>query len=211
MNKEKIKSVLTIANGKPPKKRLLNRLVKQSDCIIAADGGANTCYKYSINPDYIIGDLDSVDEKSKQHFKDSEFIYRPGQNEHDLLKALKFCESLKPKKVVVTAVFGKRIDHTFSNLFTLQNQNLNFELEFIDDYAKIFIINNQFEFNLPKNQPISFLSYKPVYGITLKRFKYNLTNKDFPAGFNGVSNEIKKSPATVEIKEGSVIAIVAHG
>ena len=210
MKDSELKSVLVIANGKSPKRKLLQRLVNNSDCIIAADGGANTCFKYNIHPDYIIGDFDSIDEKSKQHFKNSEYIYLPDQNEHDLLKAIQFCNKLKPNKVIVTAVFGKRIDHTLSNLFYLQNLHFKFDLEFIDKHSKIFIIQGKHKFNFPATHPVSLLSFNPVFGITIKGFKYNLTNEDYPAGFNGVSNEIKKNPATIQIKKGSVIAIVAH-
>jgi len=210
MNSKILKSVLIIANGKATKKKLLQKLVNKSDCIIAADGGANICFQNNITPDYVIGDFDSIDINLKSHFKTTEFIYKPNQEEHDLLKALKFCKTLKPQKVICTVVFGKRIDHTFSNLFILQNQNFKFELEFIDDYAKVFIINNKHKFNLSPNNPISFLSYTPVFGVTLKGFKYNLNKKDFPDGFNGVSNEIAETPASISVKKGSLIAIVPH-
>jgi thiamine pyrophosphokinase len=206
----RIKTVLIIANGKQPKKQLLQNLVKNSDCIIAADGGCNICFKNNIHPDYVIGDFDSIDNKLKSHFKNSEFIYRPEQDEHDLLKALKFCETLKPEKVVVTAVFGKRIDHVLSNFFILQNVKFKFQIEFVDDYGKVFIINKKHEFNLPTTHSISFLSYKSIFGVTLKGFKYNLSEKDFPNGFNGVSNEIAKKPAAVSVKKGSLIAIIPH-
>lgn len=210
MNKQ-LSSVLIIANGKVPKKQLLQNLVKESDCIIAADGGCNICFKNNIHPDYVIGDFDSIDRKLKTHFKNSEFIYKPAQDEHDLLKALKFCETLNPQKVVAASVFGKRIDHTFSNLFILQNQNFKFQLEFIDDYAKVFLINKKHAFNLPPTHPISFLSYNPVFGVSLKGFKYNLNEINFPNGFNGVSNQIAKNPASIFVKKGSLIAIVPNG
>ena len=207
----RIKTVLIIANGKSPNKQLLQSLVEESDCIIAADGGSNICFKNNIYPDYVIGDFDSIDNMLKSHFKNSEFIYRPEQDEHDLLKALKFCETLKPQKIIATAVFGKRIDHILSNLFILQNGNFNFQIEFVDDYTKVFIINKKKEFNLLQNHPISFLSYKPVFGVTLNGFKYNLDDKDFPNGFNGVSNEITENPASVTIKKGIITAIVPYG
>lgn len=206
----RIKSVLIIANGNPPKKQLLQSLVEESNCIIAADGGANICFENNIYPDYIIGDFDSINNKLKSHFKKSEFIYIPEQDEHDLLKGLKFCKTLKPKLVIVTAVFGKRIDHTLSNIFILQNQEFQFPIEFVDDYCKVIIINESHEFNLPINHPISFLSYNPVSGITLKGFKYDISDKDYLKGFNGVSNEIINKPATVLIKSGSLIAFVPH-
>lgn len=210
MNSKTIKSVLIIANGKAPKNELLQNLVKESDCIIAADGGANICYKNSITPDYVIGDFDSIKCNLKTHFKNSEFIHRPSQEEHDLLKALKFCDALKPKMVVATAIFGKRIDHTLSNMFIMQNHKFKFQLEFVDNYSKVFRINKKQEFNLLPNYTISFLSYLPVFGVMLKGFKYNLTEKDFPNGFNGVSNEIAENPASVTVKKGSLIAIIPY-
>ena len=206
----KMKSVLIIANGQAPKNQLLHNLVNESDCIIAADGGANICFRNDVYPDYVIGDFDSIDHKLKSQFKNAEFIYRPDQDEHDLSKALKFCKTLKSQKVIITAVFGKRIDHSLSNLFILQNQDFKFQLEFIDDYSKVFIVNKKQKFKFSPNHPISFLSYSPVFGVTLKGFKYNLNQKDFPNGFNGVSNEIAETPASVSIKKGSLIAIVPH-
>ena len=210
MGPKNLKSILIIANGKAPQKQLLQNLVKESDCIIAADGGSNICYKNNIYPDYIIGDFDSIDNKLKLHFKNSEFIYRPNQDEHDLLKALKFCETLQPQKVKATAIFGKRIDQTLSNMFILLNQKFKYLIEYVDDYGRVFIIHKKQNLNLPQKHPISFLSYKPVFGVTLKGFKYEITNKDFPNGFNGVSNEIAESPASLSIKKGSLLAIVPH-
>jgi len=210
MNSKIMKSILIIANGQAPKNQLLHNLVNESDCIIAADGGANICFQNNIKPDYVVGDFDSIDENLKSYFKTSEFIYKPNQEKNDLLKTLEFSETLNPKKVICTAVFGKRIDHTLSNVFVLQNQNFKFELEFIDDYTKIFIINKKYEFILPPNYLISLLSYNPIFGVTLKGFKYNLSQKDFPDGFNGVSNKIAETPASISVKKGSLIAIVPH-
>jgi thiamine pyrophosphokinase len=205
-----IKSVLIIANGQAPKKQILQNLIEKSDCVIAVNGGCNICFNNNIYPDYIIGDFDSIDNKLKLRFKNSEFIFGPDQKEHDLLKALKFCKTLQPQMVIATAVFGKRIDHTMSNLFILQKQKFKFSIEFVDDYGKVFIINKKYEFNLPLKHPISFLSFTPVYGVTLKGFKYDLTDKDFPKGFNGVSNEIAKKQAIVSLKKSSLIASVTH-
>ena len=203
-------SILIIANGQAPKKHLLQNLTKKANCIIAADGGSNICYSHNIYPDYIIGDFDSIDNKLKKHFRDAEFIYRPDQDEHDLLKALKFCETLKPKTVVVTATFGKRIDHTLSNLFILQKQKFKFSIEFIADYGKVFIITKKSNLKLPISHPISLISFAPVFGITLKGFKYPLNNKNFPKGFNGVSNEISEIHSAISVTKGSLIAFIPH-
>ncbi|MCH7973671.1 MAG: thiamine diphosphokinase, partial [Bacteroidetes bacterium] len=57
-----MKKCIIIANGKCPKKSELKYFVEQGySTIICADGGANSALKLKINPDYIIGDLDSIE------------------------------------------------------------------------------------------------------------------------------------------------------
>ena len=45
------------------------------DYIIAADGGCKHLYKMNITPDYIIGDLDSVDEEVISYYKSKNVIF----------------------------------------------------------------------------------------------------------------------------------------
>ena len=42
-------------------KEFLNEIIDEKDIVFCADGGANYTYKYNIYPNYIIGDLDSID------------------------------------------------------------------------------------------------------------------------------------------------------
>ncbi|MFC2088687.1 thiamine diphosphokinase [Calditrichota bacterium] len=204
------KSVLIIANGPPPQDKLLNKLVVDADIIIAADGGANTCYKKNINPDFIIGDLDSIKSDVKSHFSKAEIIYRPNQNKDDFYKTLTFCDTLNPEKVIATAVLGMRFDHSLSNLFSLQSGSFNFQIELYDDYGITAIIKKERMLNLQVGQTISLTSFLPVFGITLTGFKYLLNNKDFPQGFNGLSNEMTESPAQIRVKKGSLISYILH-
>lgn len=205
-----IKSILIIANGQPPQDKLLNKLVADADLIIAADGGANTCFDKNIKPGFIVGDLDSIIPGVKSHFSQAEIIFCPDQNEDDFYKTLTFCKSLNPKKVIATAVLGQRFDHSLSNLFSLQSGDFNFQIELYDDYGITSIIKSEETFNIPIGTTISLMSFLPVFGITLTGFKYPLNNKDFPKGFNGLSNETTKSTAQIKIKKGSLISYVLH-
>ena len=42
-------------------KEFLNEIIYEKDIVFCADGGENYTYKYNIYPNYIIGDLDSID------------------------------------------------------------------------------------------------------------------------------------------------------
>jgi len=65
-----MKKCIIIANGKCPKKSEIKYFVKQGySTIICADGGSNSAMKLKIIPDYIIGDLDSVEESTLKYFK----------------------------------------------------------------------------------------------------------------------------------------------
>lgn len=211
MNLKQIKSVLVIANGQPPKDPLLQSLIAKSDCIIAADGGSNLCYQRKIYPHFIVGDLDSARSKVLSHFKDTEIIRLPDQNKHDLDKAISFALALKPEVIRVVAAFGKRLDHSLANLLLLQSQFNHAPLEFYDDCGKLSMVSGDTILDLPLGQAISLFSFLPVYGLTLSGFKYSMQSKDFPYGFNGLSNIISSKRAHISIKEGLLFIYTTDG
>ena len=59
-----MKKCIIIANGKSPTRRVVEYFFKKGfNTIICADGGANSAKKIGVIPDFIIGDLDSVENK----------------------------------------------------------------------------------------------------------------------------------------------------
>jgi thiamine pyrophosphokinase len=202
MLNEKQNIILIIANGQPPSTKVLRQLLRESDQIIAVDGGSVICFQNDVHPDFIVGDLDSIPPEAMEYFKNVKFIHQPDQNYHDLEKAIEFTRTLKPKLIKIAAVFGKRADQTLANLLTLQTQFEQVPMEFYDDYGRLEIITGSREINLPVGQLISLFSFLPVSGITLNGFKYPLKNADFPNGFIGLSNVIATPPAQIQIKQG---------
>ena len=210
MKYNQVKSVLIVANGQLPKKSILNNLVMISDCIIAADGGSNHCYKREIYPHFIVGDLDSVQVKVLSYFKDAEIIRLPDQNSHDLDKAIGFAKTFRPEIIRVVAAFGKRADHSLANLILLQSQFADVSLEFYDDYGKLSLITGKTILNMPQGKTVSLFSFLPVYGLSLAGFKYPIKNEDFPNGFNGLSNVISNPRAQIMIREGFLFIYTTH-
>ena len=205
MKNEKIESVLIIANGEPPGDDILYNLVARSTYIVAADGGSNICHEKNIYPHFIIGDLDSIEATVLAHFNDSEIIHLADQDTNDLSKALTFTRSLKPQKVYIVAAFGKRLDHSLANLVLIQQEFFDMSLEFYDDFGRLTLISGEEEINFSVGQTVSLFSFLPVYGVSLDGFKYRLEQKDFPGGFNGLSNVIVSNPAKISIKKGFLL------
>ncbi len=204
MPEKECHNLLIIANGQPPAAKILQQLLRETDLLIAVDGGSTICYHNHIQPDYIVGDLDSIPAEVSEHFKDAKLIYRPDQNFHDLEKAIEFAQSLNPQIIKIAAAFGKRADQTLANLLTLQSKFNRAPLEFYDDFGRLEIISTARQLILPVGQVISLFSFLPVYGVTLEGFEYTVKNADYPHGFNGLSNVIAGQPAQISIKQGAL-------
>ena len=207
----KKQSVLIIADGEPPDDVCLHDLVSKSDIIIAADGGSNICYQKHINPDFIIGDLDSIEKSVFNHFKYCEIIKISDQNSHDLEKAFQFSRTLKPDIIRVIAAFGKRLDHSLANLILLQSHYKELPLEFYDGYGCLSIISGKYKLKHPVGTLVSLFSFLPVTGLSLNGFQYSLHNVDYPNGFTGLSNIIQQKNPTILLKGGSLFLYILNG
>lgn len=201
---KKNKSILIIANGEPPRNSLLQELVDQSNIIIAADGGSNICFRKNIYPDFIVGDLDSIEPQILSNFKDCQIIKISDQSTHDLFKAIDFTKTLNPHIIRIVAAFGKRLDHSMANLLLLQQMYKTLPLEFYDSHGRLSMLSGNQKIEMPVGQIISLFSFLPVHGVTLEGFKYSLENNDYPDGFNGLSNIAVREDVRIRIKKGSL-------
>jgi len=210
MQNGRVESILIIANGEAPCDRLLYDLVRKSDCIIAADGGSNLCHEKNIYPHFIVGDLDSIQPHVLPHFKDAEIIQLSDQYTHDLDKAVNYAKSLNPNIIRVVGAFGKRLDHSVANLLLLQITHGNFRIEFYDNYGHLTLISQDISLDLAPGHTVSLFSFLPVWGVSLKGFKYPLNNEDFPDGFIGLSNLTDTKDAHISLKKGSLFLYITH-
>ena len=186
---------------------ILKPYVKDTDIIIAADGGANLCRSQRIKPDYIIGDLDSITYENMEFFSDSKFIEITEQENTDLQKALDYALSLNPTKIIIISAFGKRTDHTLGNILIFQNYDESIPLEVYDNFGVMTFYNpGEYELNLQLGQTISFFSLIPIIDLSLKGFKYPVVNADYSSNFIGVSNIITNQKCMIEFQKGKLIS-----
>ena len=82
--------ICIILNGEIKNYDYINSVVVTGsyDYIICSDGGANHAYSMNIVPDYIIGDLDSVNENIIEYYKSKKLNLR-----NFLLKKMKQIQS----------------------------------------------------------------------------------------------------------------------
>lgn len=205
-----MKKCIILANGKPPVKNVVMLLMKQGySTLFCADGGANTARKMSLIPEYIIGDLDSIDRNTLKFFKQkSQIIKLDRQNDTDVEKCLKQAIKLKYDEAVLTGVTGDRLDHTFCNLGIV--------LKFFNKIKIKIIAQNSLLEALTGNQIIPTIRGETIsiYGIdsrtkiSSKGLKYPLHKVALPFGQKeSTSNVAADNKIELKINGGIIFLI----
>ncbi len=184
--------------------------------IIAVDKGLEALNSLNIIPHHIVGDLDSVNQEILKHYKGITQIefhqYNSEKDYTDTEIALKLAIDLNVSSITIIGSTGTRIDHTLANIHILTYAlDSKIPCYILDDNNKIYLINNSIL--LRKTDAYGkYISLIPlttsVEGLTLRGFKYPLDNYCLTIGKSlGVSNEIIKDIATIDLKSGTLIVI----
>jgi thiamine pyrophosphokinase len=91
--------------------------------IIAVDKGLEYLYNHKIEPQYIVGDFDSIDPKVIDYYRKETNIpireYNPVKDATDTEIALRLGITLGSKEMILLGATGGRIDHLWANVQTL--------------------------------------------------------------------------------------------
>lgn len=199
---------LVVCNGEPPRRAMLRDLAARASLVIAADGGANVCRKHGVIPDVIIGDLDSVTRETVRQSRLSLFLRVRRQDNTDLEKALDFLTANQVADAVILGADGRRIDFTLGNLSVLWRYHGRMSLTVAGDGWYAVPVRTRMSVDAPAGTVVSVVPNGKVAGLTLRGFRYPLRNATMRIGEVGVSNVIRRRPASVSVRSGSLLVIV---
>lgn len=186
-------------------------LAENSDIIICADGGVNLAVKIGIEPDILIGDLDSADPELLSSLESEIIRYPADKDRTDGWLALRKAVEMGCDEIVITNAISDRIDHTLANIQMMLSVDADviisepdMELRVMDDRRKILKIHGK------TGDRVSLIPISErVDGISLKGLKYAVENASFSIrDMNGISNEMVSESAEIGIKNG--ILMVVH-
>ena len=184
------------------------------DYIIAADAGCNHLYKMNITPDYIIGDLDSVDEEVISYYKSKNVLlkkYPTHKDETDSEICIYLAKELKANQVDFIGSLGGRIDHTLANIGLMYYvKNMNIEPRILNSEEEILIIKDE-EITIKGEvgNTVSIISIMgEAKGVTLKNFEYPLNNEKINyLSPLGISNIMLKNECNIKVDDGCLLII----
>jgi len=199
---------LVVCNGQPPRRAMLRSLTARAALVVAADGGANVCREHGVAPDVIIGDLDSISRETLRRSAGSLLLRVRRQDNTDLEKALDFLAANDVPEAVVVGADGRRIDFTLGNFSVLWRYFGRIALTVAGDGWYAIPVRGMMSINAPAGTVVSVIPNGTVAGLTLRGFRYPLRGATMRLGEIGVSNVIRRRPASVSVRSGSLLVIV---
>ena len=181
--------------------------VKDTDYILAADGGLAHVEALGLTPCGILGDFDSLG-----YIPESAEVFPVEKDDTDAMLAVRQGLAMGCGQFLLYgSLDGPRLDHTVANFQTLQflaDHGATGYLVGIDTVATV-IKNEQICFSAEAEGILSvFCMGADARGVTISGLKYPLTHGTLTAGFPlGVSNHFTGKRATVSVEDGSLLVL----
>ncbi len=195
------KKAIIIGNGYLPKKKQI-LILKKFDFvdIFCADGGANNLFKTKLNPQFIIGDLDSVKPEILDYYrsKNCQIFKISSQNNTDIEKVLDYLLFNGYSEAILFGATGDRLDHTIGNLSILIKYYERIKIHIIHYNSVLSCYFGETSFKVKPGEIISFYGLDNNTKFTTKGLKYNLQNELLYLGYReSTSNEAEEEEITI--------------
>jgi len=209
---------IIFANGELTPLDLERAALKAEDTILAADGGALHCKRYSVRPDILIGDFDSLPAEILQAYENDGVTvhrYSPDKDFTDLELALQLALTYEPDEILILGGLGGRWDQSIANLLLPASPMCqDVIVRLIDSCQEVVVLRSGESLDLHA-QAGSTVSLIPIGGdvhnITTSGLRYPLTSETLQFGATrGISNEMTASHAKVTIGDGFLLSVLLY-
>ena len=183
--------------------------------VIAVDKGLEKIHDLGLNPDLIIGDLDSLDPQILAKYPSTPLLaHNPRKNETDTELALKYClDSKKYSSIVICNDMQGRYDHSLAILQNLSWVHLNgieCRVETCDQI--LFFLSPQSTISAPIGSLLSLIPFgmdavfESSSGLEYPLDSLKIHNHEG----RGISNVFTSEIATLKLSQGQVLAIITY-
>ena len=175
------------------------------DEIIAVDSGVEHLFKLSLNPNTLIGDLDSISEKSLDKVKKNGvdiIAFNSNKDQTDFELALNYLEGVDKSIIYIIGGESGEIDHLLS-IFLFIPSKSSFE-NIIWLYGnKRIIFRQKLKLNVKKMSKFSIIPLSNLSNLSIDGAEWNLENKNIQFGeTTTLRNIAKKEELNVSCDEG---------
>jgi len=195
---------VVLADGEFPKNEIPLAVLRNAERVICCDGAVENLLAFGREPDFIVGDLDSISESLKTRY--SSILYHFAEQEtNDLTKSVNFCFSRGWKEITILGATGKREDHTLGNLSLITNYAENGKIQLLTDYGVFTPQLSSATYESVAGQQVSIFSLLPETRFTTRGLVYPICNRGLTSWWQGTLNEATGNEFTIEINSGKVL------
>jgi len=151
--------------------------------VVGADGGGERLLAVGIEPNAVVGDLDSLSAEAQKQLSDR-LVRDTSPNSSDLEKAVAWARADGADDIVVIGWSGGRIDHTLAAL------SLAFEgVQLHDDHFRVTAVAGSAEFTAQPGTLFSLMAL-PEAVVSVGGARWNLEQEPLAMGARGMHNEV---------------------
>jgi thiamine pyrophosphokinase len=205
-----------VANGPMPRPPSPRPKITDEDLVVCVDGGSGNALAMGLEPQVVIGDMDSIEAELQEHLKGEGCLfveYPPRKDETDLELAVRYALSRGATELMLLAALGGRIDHTLANVMLLAIPELDgLSARIVDGNQEVCLVRDQVLIHGRPGDTISLLPLTAdAVGIYTEGLDYPLRDGVLKFGAaRGVSNVLVAGEARVRVGEGLLLLIHSH-
>lgn len=194
-----------IANGSISDYESIKKYIEDDAVIICADGGYDHAEKLGIEPDILIGDMDSIKSRG---IATEKIVYPKRKDFTDSELVLEYAAENGFDSLVLIGFIGTRLDHTVTNLELLcKYESINAVM--VDEHNEIRRLKKE---NVISGKKGDIVSVIPLGGdisdITTEGLEYPLDGETLFFGTGrGVSNVMTGEKCVVKVGSGRGLII----
>ncbi len=214
------KRAFIFANGEQINPEAVRALIQPGDFRIAADGGLHHLRRLGLEPDLVIGDLDSLEPEEIERLQINHVRVEQHpvhKDETDLELAVEAALKAGCTMLFILGALGGRLDMTLANIFLLALPELaGIDARLEDGIEEVFLIrpggDAEKAGRVIDGRPGDRVSLLPLggpaQGIRTSGLYYPLRGETlYPERTRGVSNRMVDAQAQVTLDEGLLICI----
>lgn len=197
-------TAVILADGSFPVHVIPLGYLREADHIICCDGSAESLITADLEPEAIVGDLDSLIPSIAEKYSDR--LYRDSeQDTNDLTKAVKWCINKRFSEIVILGATGKREDHTIGNISLLAEYAREINVIMVTDTGIFTPLRKSSVVASFPGQQVSVFSVNPETKITSKGLKYKLKNLKLHNWWRATLNEATSDSFELQFKGGPIL------
>ena len=204
----KNKRIVILAAGDFPLAEVPLAALRGADLCICCDSAAEALVAYGLEPDRIVGDLDSLSPSFRERYADR-ITQISEQDDNDLTKAFNLALTLAPSRITILGATGKREDHTLGNISLLLDyaREADCPVDMLTDYGRFTTIFGTATLPAESGQQISIFAFDNTLTIKSAGLKYPTDQVRFDTLWKATLNEALSSSFTLTLSHPSGVLL----